>query len=164
MIISEHVKGKTFLKNNEKLRYQRKSKPHIEKRIYNQRSTGIDDPTRSFLGNNLEFSDLESSLNKRSISFPFLQNANFYKNSNLEEIYRPEASKKYFNLTTRVIENNFDIKKFKNEIEKMKEENFISNSNRKSIFDYPKNVFQLKRLSNQILNSPIPGKFQFKVF
>ena len=97
MIISEHVRGKAFLKDNNRL--------YSRNRL--NRAISIDDPTK--ISNITTFVD-----NQRSASFPFINNIpNFYRNTLLQK-YHTSANRPY-NLTTRVLETNNFAQRFNRE-------------------------------------------------
>jgi hypothetical protein len=120
MIISEHVRGKAF--SNDIQRANAQDRLHtlrssqvlttyrLEQRpgLIERHALSIDDPTELDGG---EFD--AATARKRSASFPFVNNIpNFYRNEMMRQHY-VAPSRKYFNLTTRVLESNALAEKFK---------------------------------------------------
>ncbi len=120
--------------------------PFIAKRILrNERAMSIDDPTRD----SNEFDLMKNSINKRSASFPFIENEDFYQNPTLSQLFTLNRPKNYFNITTRVIENDPRIDNLRQDIGYMQ-----SYDQQQSVSYLWPNMFNLKRVSHQINNFP----------
>jgi hypothetical protein len=167
MIISEHVRGKAFANNDQKangqdqlvvLQHSRSNQVVYTTHIVERHAMSIDDPIE-FEGS--EFDGAAAEARKRSASFPFVNNIpNFYRNEMVQQHF-VAPNRKYFNLTTRVLESNALSEKFKREnpqVVRTIRKNRVPYENEPSVISNPaitpnNGSFQLKRVSERIVNS-----------